>query len=97
MKETKSILHVNKISGIENSHQSEIYCRAKNGLMNYNISQCEKCPLYRGAGQGDIVICEWEDVPPAGNYNTRVIEHSDHKNEMFRVADLIDEGVLKKG
>lgn len=96
-REIKPIVHVNMISGTENSHQSEIYCRAKNGLMSYNIPKCEKCPMFRGFGQGDVVMCEWEDVAPNGGYGTRVIPHAEHQQEMFRVAELIDAGIIKKG
>lgn len=92
-----SVQHVNRVAGWEHPKQHEIFCKKEHKLKSVNLDDCEKCPYFVTAGQGDVVICQWEDVLPAGDYDTKVIHNSDSKDELFRVSQLIDSGILKKG
>lgn len=96
-RKTGSVQHVNRISGWEHSNQHTIFCKKEHKLKSVDLENCEKCPYFVSAGQGDVVICEWEDTLAAGDYATKVTHHSDAKNELFRVSELIDARILKKG
>ena len=94
--ETKQVEHVNKISGWDNAKQRELFCKREHKLVSASIDKCEKCPYFKSAGQGDVIICVWEDRPPAAGI-TRVIPHSEIRDEFLRVSALIDEGIVQKG
>lgn len=92
-----SVQHVNRVTGWEHPKQHEIFCKKDHRLKSVNLDDCEKCPYFVSAGQGDVVICQWDDTLAAGDYATKVTHHSDSKSELFRVSELIDAGILKKG
>ena len=45
----------------------------------------------------DAITCQWEDTLAAGDYDTKVVHKMDAQDELMRVSQLIDAGVLKKG
>lgn len=96
MKELVLVQHVNKISGWDNDVQREIFCKREQKLVPLDTDKCDKCPYFVTSGQGDVIVCGWNDTPPAVG-TTKVIEHSDRLNELYRVSEMIDDGVLKKG
>lgn len=96
MGKTTLVKHVNKVSGWENSKQREIFCKKEHKVVPADISKCEKCPYFATSGQGEAIICGWEDLPPAVG-TTKVISQSDNTSELYRVSELIDAGILKKG
>lgn len=96
MGRTKLVQHVNRISGWEHPEQIEVFCKAKHKILPAEIETCEGCPYFVTAGQGDVIVCAWEDIPPLGG-DTRVVHQSDVTKEFYRVSRMIDDGIIKKG
>lgn len=88
------ILHVNSIKDSTKSGM-ELYCRKKHKLCIPSMEDCMSCAMFRGAGQGEAIECEWEDIPPYKG-NVRLIDWFDRKQELLRISKLIDDGVIKK-
>lgn len=96
-RKTGMVQHVNKVTGWEHPKQYEIFCKREHKMKSVNLETCEKCPYFITAGQMDAIVCQWEDTLAAGDYTTKVIHRMDAQDELLRVSQLIDAGVLKKG
>ena len=96
-RKTGIVQHINKVSGWEHPKQHEIFCKQQHKLEAVNLKDCEQCPYFVTAGQMDAITCQWEDTLAAGDYDTKVVHKMDAQDELMRVSQLIDAGVLKKG
>lgn len=91
------VQHTNLVSGWEHPKEHEIYCKRDHRVKSVEISECEKCKYYRGAGHMDAITCEWEDTLAGGFYPSKTISMAKAQDELMRVSWMIDHGVLKKG
>lgn len=89
-----SIVHVNFIRDYTQKGL-EIYCRKQHKLCTPVREDCLNCDMFQGVGQGDVIICEWEDRPPFKG-DMRLIPWSDREQELLRVSKMIDDNIISK-
>ena len=66
----------------------KVYCRAKHQIVTLDYDICNQCPLLSGGGQGEGVDCCYPDVPTPDDYRATP------QNELARITELIDKGIL---
>lgn len=89
------VMHVNQISpdSYPDKPDGKLYCRKNNKVMINTMRECLKCPYFRGADRGDVVLCEWKDVAaPDCIFH---VEYGKAYEEFKRVNKLIRLGILK--
>lgn len=79
--------------------KSDIYCRRRNALLHLDAEGkywngpegCLACPLFNGDYQGLGVECLWYD-----NQDDYVVYVDNPVQELLRVSEDIDKGILKR-
>lgn len=90
----QSILHLNFIKDFTKPGM-EIYCRKSHQIKIPSYDDCMSCPYFHGAGAGNMIECEWDDLPPIQG-DIRRVNWVDRNRELLRVSKLIDDKVIKK-
>lgn len=90
----KNMLHINEIQEDRTGERNQVYCRKVNKILDITKAPCNKCDYYRGVGNGNYILCEWEDYPLFDD-DTEKYENNP-KASLMRVSELIDQGKLKK-
>lgn len=96
VREIGQVQHINLIQEYGNEDSPKIFCKRTGALYQPSLEICEKCPYFVTMGHMDVVVCQWEDVKPIGGGN-KIIEAGKGIRELFRVSELVDNKVIKKG
>jgi len=100
----KLVAHMNFIGheineSLENdlpTSDREVFCKKLHKITEPNAEDCEKCSYFENFMMGNGHCCVWEDVIDI-NEDERIIPHDKRNEELLRVSQLIDEGVIRKG
>ena len=98
----KAISHINHVAShinyLDNDDPKslEVYCRKSHKVYAPTVEECQSCPYFAGFAGGYGRECFWEDHIP-NEENMRNISWDDRYNELMRVSQLFDKGIIQKG
>lgn len=101
----KLIRHINLIGheinqSIQDGYPAtdrEVYCKHLHTIKEPDERDCMNCPYFGGLAQGHGHECVWEEPVDISSELERVIPHEGRHQEMLRVSEMIDMGVVDKG
>lgn len=91
------VTHYMLVDPTKRSDRQRVFCKRHHGLLKVSDlvhDKCPKCPYFKGTGQGDVIMCRWEDI--SDRYERTVFQDR-MENEFKAVSGYIDRGILKKG